>query len=329
MINSELKHTDFSRYTFEEFLQNDFFISSVKYPTEEIQEFWDRFEKSTPSNIDDYFAAREYIETISTSEGDLLSDQELGELWADIQTTNIKNDKIKHKNFFLIGLTAAASVAILVGSFFLLKNYQAVLAPDIATFAVQTKTELPATEETLLILAEDKVVSLKEKETTITYDSVAIKANEENISKKELAVYNQLVIPRGKRSVLTFSDGSKVWVNAGTRVIYPTEFEKDKREIYVDGEIYIEVARDEERPFYVRTKDMNVRVLGTKFNVTAYESEPIRSVVLAQGCVQVETTQTPKAILAPNQMFSSVEGKYFTGRCGTNDFMGKWSLLFQ
>lgn len=290
MINSELKHTDFSRYTFEEFLQNDFFISSVKYPTEEIQEFWDRFEKSTPSNIDDYFAAREYIETISTSEGDLLSDQELGELWADIQTTNIKNDKIKHKNFFLIGLTAAASVAILVGSFFLLKNYQAVLAPDIATFAVQTKTELPATEETLLILAEDKVVSLKEKETTITYDSVAIKANEENISKKELAVYNQLVIPRGKRSVLTFSDGSKVWVNAGTRVIYPTEFEKDKREIYVDGEIYIEVARDEERPFYVRTKDMNVRVL-------------------AQGCVQVETTQTPKAILAPNQMFSSVEGK--------------------
>lgn len=81
-------------------------------------------------------------------------------------------------------MTAAASVAILVGSFFLLKNYQAVLAPDIATFAVQTKTELPATEETLLILAEDKVVSLKEKETTITYDSVAIKANEENISKK-------------------------------------------------------------------------------------------------------------------------------------------------
>ena len=56
----------------------------------------------------------------------------------------------------------------------------------------------------MLILAEDKVVSLKEKETTITYDSVAIKANEENISKKELAVYNQLVIPRGKRSVLTF-----------------------------------------------------------------------------------------------------------------------------
>lgn len=79
-----------------------------------------------------------------------------------------------------------------------------------------------------------------------------------------------------------------------TRVIYPVEFEKDKREIYVDGEIYIEVAKDENRPFYVRTKDMNVRVLGTKFNVTAYESEAIRSVVLAQGCVQVETARLRK-----------------------------------
>ena len=217
------------------------------------------------------------------------------------------NDKIKHKNFFLIGLTAAASVAILVGSFFLLKNYQAVLAPDIATFAVQTKTELPATEETLLILAEDKVVSLKEKETTITYDSVAIKANEENISKKELAVYNQLVIPRGKRSVLTFSDGSKVWVNAGTRVIYPTEFEKDKREIYVDGEIYIEVARDEERPFYVRTKDMNVRVLGTKFNVRSYTTED-RHVTLVQGKVQVTNTNSlSSVVLQPGQDLTYTE----------------------
>ena len=70
-----------------------------------------------------------------------------------------------------------------------------------------------------------------------------------------------------------------------------------------------EVTKDEECPFIVSADGMDTHVLGTKFNVTAYESEPIRSVVLAQGCVQVETTQTPKAILAPNQMFSSVEGK--------------------
>lgn len=309
MINSELKHTDFTLYTFEEFLQNDFFISSMKYPTEETRKFWDDYEQSAPSNSDDFLAAKEYIATVSSTECDLLSDQEMNDLWEGIQTVNINRNKTKQKNYLLIRWAAAASVAIIIGSFFFLKYNPVTVTPDIVSFAVHTKTELPGTDETLLILAEDKVVSLKSKESTITYDSVEIKTNEEILSKEKLAVYNQLVIPRGKRSVLTFSDGSKVWVNAGTRVIYPTEFERDKREIYVDGEIYIEVAKDENRPFYVRTKDMNVRVLGTKFNVTAYESESIHSVVLAEGCVQVETALTPKAILAPNQMFSSVDGK--------------------
>ncbi len=309
MMNSEQKHTDFSLYTFEEFLQNDFFISSMNHPTEETQKFWDEFEQMNPSNIDEYIAAKRYLEVFSKEKEEVLSNEETDDLWTRIQATNINKEKAKRKNYFLIGLSSAASVAILVGCFFLLKSYSSVLDPDIATFAVNTKADLPLTEETLLILAEDNVVSLKEKETEITYDSVEIKTNQESIQKEKSADYNQLVIQRGKRSVLTFADGSKVWVNAGTRVIYPVEFEKDKREIYVDGEIYIEVTRDENRPFYVRTKDMNVRVLGTKFNVTAYESEAIRSVVLAQGCVQVETARTPKAILAPNQMFSSADGK--------------------
>lgn len=61
MMNSEQKHTDFSLYTFEEFLQNDFFISSMNHPTEETQKFWDEFEQMNPSNIDEYIAAKRYF----------------------------------------------------------------------------------------------------------------------------------------------------------------------------------------------------------------------------------------------------------------------------
>lgn len=308
MMNSETKHIDFSLYTFEEFLQNDFFISSMNHPTEETKKFWNDFEQANPLNIKEFRAAKEYIKAIIT-EPDLLSRQETEDLWDRIQKTNINKGKAKRKNYLLIGWSVAAGIALLMGGLFFLKTYSSVLTSDIATFAVEAKAELPETEEALLILDRDNIVSLKEKESKVTYDSLEIKTNQESILKEKVATYNQLVIPRGKRSMLTFSDGSKVWVNAGTRVVYPVEFEKGKREIYVDGEIYIEVARDEKRPFYVRTKDMNVRVLGTKFNVTAYESESIRSVVLAQGCVQVETAQTPKAILAPNQMFCVAEGK--------------------
>ena len=69
MMNSEQKHTDFSLYTFEEFLQNDFFISSMNHPTEETQKFWDEFEQMNPSNIDEYIAAKRYLEVFSKEKG--------------------------------------------------------------------------------------------------------------------------------------------------------------------------------------------------------------------------------------------------------------------
>lgn len=317
-MDSRPEHTDFSKKTFEDFLQDDFFLSSMRHPTPETEAFWNAFEQSHPADREEYRAAKECVKAFA-SHTDCLSDGEMAGMWeqiADATAESAANSAIynkvenrKARRSFWIGISVAASVVLLLGSFFFLKNYQAWQTPDIAAFAIETKATMPSTEDALLILSEEKVVSLKEKESEVTYDSVEIKANRENISKEKTAEYNQLVIPRGKRSVLTFSDGSKVWVNAGTRVVYPAEFEKDKREIYVDGEIYIEVARDEKRPFYVRTKDMNVRVLGTKFNVTAYESESLRHVVLAQGCVQVETAGTPKTILAPSQMFTSGSGK--------------------
>lgn len=309
-MNLELKQPDYFSYTFEEFLQDEFFISSIKCPDEESKAFWKSYENASPLNINEYITAKEYLSAIETGKEDnSLSTVEMADLWTQINATNSK--QTKRRNVLLIGMSAAASIAILLGTLFFLKTQQTDELMDISSFALQAKVALPSnSDETLLILSEKKVLNIKENDSEITYDSTGIKTtNNDNVSKEEIASYNQLVIPRGKRSVLTFSDGSKVWANAGTRVIYPSEFEKDKREIYVDGEIYIEVARDENRPFYVRTKDMNVRVLGTKFNVTAYESDPIRNVVLVSGRVQVETEKTSDAVLAPNQMFSISEDK--------------------
>ena len=123
------------------------------------------------------------------------------------------------------------------------------------------------------------------------------------MEKEESVTIHQLIIPKGKRSVLTLSDGSKLWANAGSRVVYPSEFGKDKREIYVDGEIFVEVAKDASKPFFVRTKDMSVQALGTSFNVMAYESDALKRVVLVSGIVKVETKESKGAILNPNTMF--------------------------
>ena len=96
-----------------------------------------------------------------------------------------------------------------------------------------------------------------------------------------------LVVPYGKQTTLTLADGTRVWINAGSRLVYPVVFEKQKREIYVEGEIYMEVAHDAERPFSVHTGKMDVCVLGTKFYISSYGRDRTQEVVLLSGSVSV------------------------------------------
>ena len=70
-----------------------------------------------------------------------------------------------------------------------------------------------------------------------------------------------------------------MYVNAGTRVFYPAVFKKDKREILVEGEVFLEVEKDPSRPFIVKTNRFEVKVLGTQFNVCAYKEDAFTSVV--------------------------------------------------
>ena len=126
-------------------------------------------------------------------------------------------------------------------------------------------------------------------------------------NKNEL-IYNQLIVPSARRSFLELADGSKIWVNANTRVVYPVTFDDKKREIYVDGEIYIEVSPEEKRPFIVKSKKMDVRVLGTKFNVSTYESNEGASVVLVSGKVNVRTDNRVESLLTPSDRLSYEKG---------------------
>lgn len=120
----------------------------------------------------------------------------------------------------------------------------------------------------------------------------------------------QLVVPKGKRTTLSFNDGTKVWINSGTKLIYPKIFAKDKREVYVDGEIYLEVVKDTDRPFFVKSKNLNVSVLGTRFNISTYSEDTEKSVVLLDGSVKVMSDDLKQSsVLKPNQgYFYSASG---------------------
>lgn len=98
-----------------------------------------------------------------------------------------------------------------------------------------------------------------------------------------------------------------MYVNAASHVIYPSVFNDDKREIAVEGEVFLEVAHNPKVPFIVKTKGLDVKVLGTVFNVTAYEADDI-SVVLVNGRVEVNSSAKEKMILNPSQMVNWKDG---------------------
>jgi ferric-dicitrate binding protein FerR (iron transport regulator) len=103
-------------------------------------------------------------------------------------------------------------------------------------------------------------------------------------------VYNEVRVPKGgKPNTVNLSDGSVVRLNAATTLRYPSHFDGNLREIYLDGEAFFEVAKNAAKPFVVRLKQQNITVLGTSFNVEACHSESYTIVTLQEGSVSVES----------------------------------------
>lgn len=122
---------------------------------------------------------------------------------------------------------------------------------------------------------------------------------------REKVRMNRLNVPRGGEYYLVLEDGTKVWVNADSEVQFPDHFVDDKREITVKGEVYLEVAHNPQKPFYVNVGELKVRVLGTSFNICNYENENKMAVTLIDGSVAMETESGVMLVeLSPSQQFS-------------------------
>lgn len=135
-------------------------------------------------------------------------------------------------------------------------------------------------------------------------------------------VYNVLRVPRGAEYDLTLSDGSRVWLNAESRLRYPVVFSDSCREVELEGEGYFEVAKDSRRPFRVMTRGQVVEVLGTKFNVEAYPASDFTYTTLLQGKVAVEASGK-REVLLPGMQAMLREGDLHTRLVDTTN-MAAW-----
>lgn len=108
---------------------------------------------------------------------------------------------------------------------------------------------------------------------------------------------------KGSRSALVLPDGTKVWLNADSRLSYPEKFTAAAREVQLTGEAFFEVTKDAKHPFIVHTENIDVRVLGTRFNVRAYPGETSTQTTLLKGSVEVllKNNNDKRVMLSPNE----------------------------
>ncbi len=117
--------------------------------------------------------------------------------------------------------------------------------------------------------------------------------------------WQETIVPAGERSELVLADGTRLYLNAGSRVTYPNRFNGRQRKIFIDGEVFAEVAHDPKHPFVISAGDAEVEVLGTKFNMRAYQADPLLEVALVEGSVRFGV-KSPKCnnqlVMLPNDV---------------------------
>ena len=301
---------EYLSYRFEDFIQDDYFISTILYPDDESQGFWDEYVSEDNSNMEDFLSAREYLKSLNNTNSQL-SDREIDELWGRISSkTKIPKRKPMYRYWIAVAGVAAACVM------FLLKIAVPREGPDVAlqqddilAFVMKNTESLEKSTEIQLVLSDEKTIDIKEDHPAISYGAEGIATiSEKTVVETNTSSYNQLIVPHGKRSVLTLSDSSKIWLNAGTRIVYPVVFQNDRREIYVEGEVFLQVAADARRAFFVKTHQADVQALGTQFNVRAYRDENGLTVVLVSGIVHI-LSQKKEFRLKPNDIYKNNDGK--------------------
>jgi len=205
--------------------------------------------------------------------------------------------------------SAVAACLLMVFTTVLLKFKEEPISDETKVF-LQAQQMNPGSNRAILSSADGTEISLNEDRLgivmgdEITYDDGSVLMDE----MKSASLMMTLSTPKGGQYQIVLADGTKVWLNADSKLIYPKRFTEDQRVVELVGEAYFEVATNKQKPFIVHTENESVEVLGTHFNVKSYSDERESKVSLLEGKVKVSIPNTVQKILSPGQQ-SVVIGK--------------------
>lgn len=199
--------------------------------------------------------------------------------------------------------SVAAMIGLFVGIAWWFMNDQAPATSESAYVA-------PGHKQVRLRLASGHTINLEklqtqniqESGTRILLDSLLLSYTAISTPPQK-EIFNELIIPRGGEFEIQLSDGSRVFLNADSKLRYPVRFMGTTREVWLEGEAWFDVKKNPDCPFIVHTAETGITVLGTEFTVSAYPKEKITQVTLVNGKVDVEA-DGKKTVLAPDQQFT-------------------------
>jgi hypothetical protein len=272
--------------TSEDFILDKEFCVWVLHPDIELDQFWNLFLTEHPEKEELINSAIFIVKAIQPIEEDI-SEQKLNDIFQKITKSG---RAIKLSNFRALKYAAGIALLMTVGSLIWLsvqmKNQ----------FPLETASEAPLKGKVIFANGSSREFDTERstlKQTTagsLTINNDTVKV----ISTSGSLAMNQIIIPYGKRSEITLSDGTHIWINSGSQLSYPTKFKSDSREVFLSGEAFFDVKTNPDKPFYVITKDIRIKVLGTRFNVSSYTQDNTTQTVLVKG----------KISAAKNKLFS-------------------------
>lgn len=293
--------TDYKYTNYTHFLKDRQFLQWQFAPNEELNDYWNDFFSQYPELKETAQKAIIFLKNKGMNKSNL-SHIEQVELLERIQLTikNLRKRKMR-KLLFYIPISAAAILLIILAiNLFSSSQKEAdVISNELIIGEVLNTLDIQ------LITSDKSIMFQNDVELTLNEDGVAdIVEGDNTTSKIKIAgaKLNSLIVPYGKRSRLTLADGSKVWLNSGSVLEFPSQFSDNKREIKLtSGEMYVNVVQDNEKPFHVNTGNINVKVYGTSFNISNY-SDTEQSVILVEGKISLQLSdKNEELFLQPNE----------------------------
>ncbi len=263
-----------------------------------------------------------------------LDNVEVQELWLSIQqeinqgTSNESdsvssvhniNQSINKRQQMMKYVVAAAVVILMLGTYFFYQTNKRTNDSNIILYKSKYKNDVKAPEsnKSSIILAGGTKIFLNNitEGLVVTQNKMSVIKDRNGLisyigTETDTLIYNTLSVPYGsKLQKILLSDGSFVWLNAGSSITFPISFIGKERKVSINGEAYFEVSKNKLKPFYVTHNDLIVKVLGTHFNVNAYSEENTVKVTLLEGSVHVYKG-LEKQILTPGQQVA-IKAKKF------------------